>query len=119
MVERLTSTVAVVSIADTSADRARIEDACFTPAELDELRGRAVQSLAGWLALKRALVELAVRLGRPAPAERDFVLSRAPSGAPRLVPGHPLADAGDPLVSISHTRAWAYALAVAKAADEA
>ncbi len=118
MAERLVSAVAVVSIAETTAGREQVEAECFTPVELAELRGRAVQSLAGWLALKRALADLSARLGRDSATPRDFVLTRAASGAPQLCRPHPLEGAVEPFISISHTRAWAYGLAVARVADE-
>jgi len=108
-----------VRIADVVRDRAALTAACFTPDELAEIPAGRPQTLAGSLAVKRALVQLAAALGEPVQvAEKDFVLSHDRRGAPRLVsapaPVGPAVPArlADVRISISHTREWAYGLAV-------
>ena len=101
-----------VAIAAVTADREKIAAADFTPGELAAIAGRRVQTMAGFLALKKALVAL---YGTVAPAipcrPIDFVLAHRASGAPYLAFAPPIP--GDPLlaVSVSHTRGWAYGLA--------
>jgi phosphopantetheinyl transferase (holo-ACP synthase) len=98
-----------LEVAVVEAGRERIVAEHFSPAEIADLGARRVQSLAGFLALKRALARLwAGTAAAAAAAPRDFELGHHDSGAPRVVAAPP---GGVPLVSISHTRAWAYGLA--------
>ena len=99
-----------LAVGDAVRGRAQIEARLFSAAELDELGARQVQSLAGSLALKSALVALWGDAGvSPPPSPRDFVLSHVPGGAPCIVQAPP--GPRGALVSIAHTRTWAYGLA--------
>jgi phosphopantetheine--protein transferase-like protein len=102
-----------IAIEAAASDRARIEEEHFRDAEIADLGNRRVQSLAGALALKRALVALwAEAAGGAAPARpRDFGIGHLGSGAPLLVSAPPGLDPARVRVSISHTREWAYGLA--------
>lgn len=99
-----------LAVGDAVRGRVQIEARQFSAAELAELGTRQVQSLAGSLALKSALVALWGDAGvSPPPSPRDFVLSHAPGGAPCIVQAPPGPHGA--LVSIAHTRTWAYGLA--------
>jgi len=90
----------------------------FCEAELTELATRRPQTMAGFLAVKRALVGLFTPLlATDSLSERDFVLSHDKQGAPCLVtvPLAGLSDdeystIGEAKLSISHTREAAYGL---------
>jgi phosphopantetheinyl transferase (holo-ACP synthase) len=94
-----------------------IAASCFAAGELSHLESRPLQTAAGFLATKRALLMLfEATEPRAELSERDFVLTHAENGAPRLVS---VPDAGcyEHLgtaairISISHTKACAYGLA--------
>jgi phosphopantetheinyl transferase (holo-ACP synthase) len=100
-----------LEVTSVARGRTQIEKRHFSDAGLAELAGRPVQSLAGSLALKSALAALWVDAGAPAlPSPRDFELSHTTGGAPVIVQAPP--GPTDVFVSISHTRSWAYGLAV-------
>ncbi len=106
--------LARVPLADVARDRAAILRQSFDVGEQADLEGRPDRTVAGRLALKRALVDLWVRLAPGVPAAaRDFILSREASGAPglRSVPGS--IAPGQVRVSISHSPDLAVGLAVA------
>jgi phosphopantetheinyl transferase (holo-ACP synthase) len=104
-----------LAVASAASGRALIEKRHFSPAEIAELGERPVQSLAGFLALKSALVALWADAGVATPAApRDFEISHHPGGAPRIASAPP-GPAGV-FVSISHTRTWAYGLAALSSA---
>ena len=74
-----------------------------------------MQSRAGFLALKRALVGLWAAAGAVTPVvPRDFELGHHASGAPRLVSAPGGVNLADVFISISHTRQWAYGLAAGR-----
>jgi phosphopantetheinyl transferase (holo-ACP synthase) len=99
-----------VSIAEVEKNRPAIALRSFTAAERAELSGRRAQTMAGFLALKRALVRLASSVyGDASLCEKDFVLAHRANGAPHCLRVPP-ACAGV-RVSVSHTRDWAYGLA--------
>jgi phosphopantetheinyl transferase (holo-ACP synthase) len=103
-----------VEVAAVAAARERIEGEDFSPAEVAALGGRRAQSLAGALALKRALVGVWAAAGVAAPCvPGDFELGHHPSGAPRLASAPAGLAPADVFVSIAHTRRWAYGLAAA------
>ena len=103
-----------LQVAAVEAGRERIEEEHFSPAEIAALGSRRAQSVAGALALKRALVRLWAAAGAAATAApRDFELGHHASGAPRLVAAPEGVALADVFVSISHTRQWAYGLAAA------
>jgi phosphopantetheinyl transferase (holo-ACP synthase) len=97
-------------VAQVAAGRQLIAAEHHLPREIDDLGKRAVQSLAGSFALKRALVGLWASVGAVT-TPRDFELGHLPSGAPRLVAAPSGLAPADVFVSISHTRNWAYGLA--------
>lgn len=106
-----------LSIAEVERDRAALEERFLDAAERAELQGRRAQSVAGFLALKRALAQLVAGLpGAGAPTERDFLLTHHPNGALRCtLSAELLRRLGTPPrlhLSVSHTRDWAYGLAV-------
>jgi phosphopantetheinyl transferase (holo-ACP synthase) len=101
-----------LQVAAAEAERRRIETEHFSPGELAGFGSRRVQSLAGALALKRALAKLWAAAGVAA-APRDFELGHHVSGAPRLVAAPDGVRIADVFISISHTRQWAYGLAAA------
>lgn len=101
-----------LALGEAERDRDGLAARCLTAEEANEVAPRRLQTLSGFLALKRALCRLFSRvLGCPSPRETDFVLTHRPDGAPSLVraPAHP---DGRIFVSISHTRACAYGLAI-------
>lgn len=101
-----------IAVAAVEAERRPIEDAHFSPAEIADLGRRRVQSLAGFLAAKRALSRLwAASASGTAALPREFELGHHASGAPRLVAAPTGIALEEALLSISHTRHWAYALA--------
>jgi phosphopantetheinyl transferase (holo-ACP synthase) len=104
------SRLETLAVAAVEAERREIEGRHFTPSEIEPLGRRGVQSLAGFLSLKRALAALWADAGRPA-APRDFELQHHAGGAPRLVAAPEGIAPADVLVSISHTHRWAYGLA--------
>jgi phosphopantetheinyl transferase (holo-ACP synthase) len=109
-----------LEVAAVAAGRERIVAEHFASREIVDLGKRRVQSLAGFLALKRALAGLSVAAGAAsAAAPRDFELGHHASGAPRLVAGPAGVSLEDVFVSISHTRLWAYGLAATAAEDRA
>ena len=108
-----TSYLETLQVAAVEAGRGRIEEEHFSPAEVAALGKRRAQSVAGALALKRALVRLWADAGVAAAAPRDFELGHHASGAPRLVAAPAGVALADVSISISHTRQWAYGLAAA------
>jgi phosphopantetheine--protein transferase-like protein len=106
------SRLETLAVAEVEAERRQIEERFFSPAEIGDLGNRRVQSLAGFLTLKRALAALGVDTGcATAAGPRDFELSHHANGAPRLVAVPEGIALADVFVSISHTRQWAYGLA--------
>jgi hypothetical protein len=85
----------------------------FSPPEVRDLENRPAQSWAGFLAVKRALIALTRDCTGIDCTEADFVLGHESSGAPVLLdmPGQ-LRSSGSIAISVSHTRAHAYGLAV-------
>ena len=102
-----------IQVAEVEAGRGRIEAEHFSPAEIAALGSRRAQSVAGALALKRALARLLADTGGAPAAPRDFELGHHPSGAPLLLAAPAGVALASVFVSISHTRQWAYGLAAA------
>ena len=103
-----------VSIAEVEHQRDELAARFFGAEEFAAIAGRRAQTTAGFLAAKRALVRLfAEGAGKPRFEERDFRLTHEPNGAPRVasLPAGVQAE-GKLRISISHTRDFAYALAV-------
>jgi len=112
LIRHACSRLETIRVAAVAAGRGQIVEEHFSPRETADLGRRRVQSLAGFLALKRALVGLWAAAGAAAEAApRDFELGHHASGAPRLVAAPAGVALADVYVSISHTRQWAYALA--------
>lgn len=112
-----------VAIAEVREDASSVTGRCFTDRELAELTGKRAQTMAGFLALKKALVALFASLDAGATfSERDFVLAHDEDGAPRIISSPPPPKSEDqcamktPCISIAHTREWAYGLAVCQEA---
>jgi len=117
--EVISSFLEIVALDHVKAQWRSISKTCFTQREIDELSSRPMQSAAGMVALKRALVRLGSSMwNTPGLTEKDFTLSHDPSGAPRLdaVPDAAAAGSvgGSPKIrlSLSHTRKHACGLAV-------
>jgi phosphopantetheinyl transferase (holo-ACP synthase) len=116
---RIHSALEVLSIEEVEQEREGLALRHFSPDEYAEIAGRRAQTTAGFLAAKRALVRLFAEMeGQETFQERDFVLTHHTNGAPLVVslPG----DAGPGKtvhVSISHTRRFAYGLAVIEEGD--
>ncbi len=99
-----------LEIAAVERRRAAVAAADFSESERADLGPRRVQSLAGALALKRALAALWADAGTPA-EPRAFVIGHLASGAPRLLAAPAGPGPERVFVSIAHTRLWAYGLA--------
>lgn len=103
----------VVSIAEVERDRAALTAAHFTPGEAAAVARRHVRTTAGMLALKRALAALYGEVtGGGSCRERDFVITNSAGGAPRLAASPAGLATERVLISISHSKTWAYGLAV-------
>jgi len=102
-----------LQVAAVEAGRRRIEEEHFSPTEVAAFGRRRAQSVAGALALKRALARLLADTGGAPAAPRDFELGHHPSGAPLLLAAPAGVALASVFVSISHTRQWAYGLAAA------
>lgn len=100
-----------LEIAAVALRRDEVAASAFGAEEISGLGARRVQSLAGALALKRALAALWADAGLGAAEPRDFAVGHLESGAPRLLAAPDGIDPGLVRVSISHTRVWAYGLA--------
>jgi phosphopantetheinyl transferase (holo-ACP synthase) len=110
-----------VDVGAAAAARETVLAQHFRQSEVEALAGRHVRSVAGWLAAKRAVLAL---LGRLLPelrlTERDVVIARGPSGRPVVRRVAELSFQSDSSrirdfrisLSISHTRARAWGLAV-------
>ncbi len=109
----------VVEIDPLRKRREEVLFSSFSKRERDEYAGRSMQSLAGAVALKRAvLCYLGDEAHSPALSERDIELGHSEKGAPRIVtlsglPAKQAAKTIDRLhISVSHTRTQAYGLVV-------
>jgi hypothetical protein len=103
-----------VLVAEVERDRDTVLAAHFSERERRALDGRSARSVAGDLALKRALVRVAAARDVRA-AETDFEIGRAPGGAPAVLvapDGFPIAPGGPVFISIAHGRQTACGLAV-------
>ena len=113
-VREVRSFLETIPIEEVERDRAALLAAHFSDRERQALAARSARSVAGDLALKRALVSLAAARGATR-AERDFEIGRAANGAPCVLsapPGFSYAPGGPVLVSISHGKRTACGLAV-------
>jgi phosphopantetheinyl transferase (holo-ACP synthase) len=109
---RVHAALELLPLDEAERDRTTLAARHLTPEEAAEVAPRRLQTLAGFVAVKRALCSLFSRLpDTTAPRATDFVLTHRPSGAPCLTrsPAHP---AGRTFVSLSHTHTCAYGLAV-------
>ena len=105
---RTISQLSVVPIAAVRDERASVLAASFSAEEAHRLTDAPAQTVAGLLALKRAVAEL---LGSD---ERAIELDHDERGAPVLL--GPRAERL--VVSISHTRSHAYGLAVVERGND-
>ena len=113
---RVTTYVCVVRIAEVRDQAAELLARHFAPEEAAGLAVKPAQSLAGALALKRALVQLFREADpRAEVTERDFHLTHDGDGAPRVIgwPGSARAAVAPCAVrvSISHSRTTACGVA--------
>lgn len=110
------SFLGTVEIAHVKQSLGAMLEADFSEQERAALGGRSVQSVAGFLALKRAVMALARSVGAGSHlSERDVELSHDANGAPVVLSVGAGAGAGilgRLRVSISHTSTTAYGLAV-------
>lgn len=102
-----------VSIAEVDAERAAAVAAAFGPGERGWALGASSRTLAGRIAAKRALDQLAGRAGDRLDA---WVIVADPDGAPRVVAA-PCGVPADWRVAISHDRTTAWALAAIQATE--
>jgi phosphopantetheinyl transferase (holo-ACP synthase) len=112
---RVCSFLESASIAETRRTLAVVLARDFSPAEANSLRAGPVQTVAGFLALKRAVIAAARALSPDTELrEREVVLRHDASGAPRLlrVPARleKKVQRRRLFVSISHTRETAWGL---------
>jgi hypothetical protein len=110
-----------VPLAEVALRRDEVLARSFSPAEAAALQGRADRSVAGRLALKRALADLwPLLLPGSAPQPADFAIASAADGGPVLAaaPG-PAALRASVRVSISHSRTTAWGLAAGPSAEGA
>lgn len=109
----------IVLLADVKRSRNVVMEEKFSIREKAHLARAPLQTVAGFLAVKKAVAALAASVSGVGLDEREVVLSHAKSGAPRLVsiPKKLCADMPDKkniLVSISHSKTHAFGLAVFK-----
>ncbi len=115
---RIYSQVERIAMADVAAQRDLFEAQYLTEAEIEATANRHVQTVAGFVAVKRALCTLYARLGLGKWSERDFVLTHTANGAPTIISCPPCRhdESGAPAlglhISIAHTKQHAYGLAV-------
>ncbi|HOE67995.1 MAG TPA: hypothetical protein PLO62_15860 [Candidatus Hydrogenedentes bacterium] len=115
---RIYSQVERIAVPDVASRRNSIETQCLTETEIEATANRHVQTVAGFVAVKRALCGVCARLGLGEWSERDFVLTHTANGAPRIAacPKRLCDENGAPMpglyISIAHTKQHAYGLAV-------
>ncbi len=115
--KRATSTIVTVVtrlvIDEVEKVRDSIFETAFTTVERNFLAPRHIRSTAGWLALKKSIIQLAGENGRGSLSEKDIEITCLADGRP-VIAGitSPAIQPGDLFVSISHTRTTAYGLAV-------
>ncbi|MFH1437326.1 MAG: hypothetical protein ABIJ56_16595 [Pseudomonadota bacterium] len=109
----------IVPIDYVKINRESIGERFFSPQENRLLSSRHVQTTAGFLALKKALVQCFRALsGGVEYGEKDFVLAHGDKGGPKIekIPDVPGMDAkslsANPHGSVSHTKTAACGLAV-------
>ncbi len=114
-----TWTIDLVSIADVNARREWYLSTYFAPPERERLRDKPVQTIAGRVALKRALCRLTATLSLSVDLSPcDVVIERREDGAPQIngfanVASTRFAEILEALsVSISHSKTTAAGLAL-------
>lgn len=113
----VTSFLEIVPLAGVKRARSGIMRRNFSPTETDRLKNVPLQSIAGMLALKKAVAKMAADVCGVRMSGKEFVLSNDKNGAPRLVAlpaksGVGMPDKKDIRISISHSKTHAYGLAV-------
>jgi phosphopantetheinyl transferase (holo-ACP synthase) len=111
----VTSFLEIVSLASVKRARRGFMRRNFYPKETDRLNNAPLQTIAGMIALKRALKKLIAAVCGARTGAKEIVLSHDKNGAPRLVAlaqkaGMP--DKKNIRISISHSKTHAYGLAV-------
>jgi phosphopantetheinyl transferase (holo-ACP synthase) len=115
----VTSFLEIVSLAGVKRARSGIIRRNFSPKETDRLNDAPLQSIAGMLALKKALAKMIAAVCGVRMGGKEIVLSNDKNGGPRLVAlpaksGSGMPDKKDIRISISHSKTHAYGLAVLK-----
>lgn len=96
---------------EVGAGRSDTLKSAFSLRERREIEGAPLRTVAGFLALKRALRSLHREAGLGDRPEAAWELAHAPDGAPCLVNGSAMPEGPVVFVSIAHSgdRAWAMA----------
>ena len=89
----------------------------FSPKETGRLINAPLQTIAGMIALKRAMVKMIAAVCGQRMSGKNIVLSHDKNGAPRLVvlpqkAGTGMPDKKNIRISVSHSKTHAYGLAV-------
>lgn len=113
----VTSFLEIVPLAGVKRARSDIMRRNFSPKETNRLNNAPLQSIAGMLALKKALAKMTADVCGKRMNGKNIVLSIEKNGAPRLVAlpaksGAGMPDKKDIRISISHSKTHAYGLAV-------
>ncbi len=103
--------VAHVALAEIRSDRGRFESGWLADVEVEHHRDHHVQRLAGTVAAKKALLDLARALALPTPRPTELVITREPSGAPRVASWQGTPPPEGLFLSITHSSQNAHALA--------
>jgi phosphopantetheinyl transferase (holo-ACP synthase) len=111
----ITSFLEIVSLAGVKRAKSGIMRRNFSLKETDRMFNAPVQTIAGMIALKRALKKMIAVVYGASTGAKEIVLSHDKSGAPRLVAlpqkaGMP--EKKNIRVSVSHSKTHAYGLAV-------
>ena len=113
----VTSFLEIVPLAGVRRARSDIMWRNFSSKETDRLNNAPLQSIAGMIALKKALAKMAAAVCGVRMSGKEIVLSNDKNGVPRLVAlpaksGAGMPDKKDIRISISHSKTHAYGLAV-------
>ena len=121
MMQQILSQLYTLPLASFRGKKKDLFNNYFTQAEIDHLKERALQTVLGFVALKKALIQL-IQSAYPGVSlhEKDIRLGHSPEGAPLVVEIKGLWDRTKlpPVhLSISHTRDHVYGLAVMEGSE--
>jgi holo-[acyl-carrier-protein] synthase len=113
----VTSFLEIVSLASVKRAKSDLVRRNFSPRKTEKLNSAPLQTIAGVIALKKALVKMITAVCGKRMSGKDIVLSHDKNGAPRLIAMPEIAGVGMPdkkniRISVSHTKTHAYGLAV-------